>query len=602
MVHRAALTLALAGCAGGPATDRSDAPLAPPVVLPHLPAAPGVALRIAVRPAVWDLGAEVEVAIELINDASQTVVIVPPQDGSWWGQRDPDYSLEFLDDRGAVLPRAIGQPGGCGNVGGFHVDRLLSVPPGGRASLHDAPHAFPYPFRVDITAHPGRHRVRLRYRADLPGASPIELVSNTVDVTIRGSDQAVWSCYNHHDHIPPPYTTRSHAPRQAIAFADGWLVLDRPDVTHAADYRWRRTHAWSLLRLDRDGRVLGRPLALRGAVGWGDVQLLAVGPADVRLVAAAGPALHAMTISDAADGPRLGPPVVWSSGLSDADPFALTADAVLYFGRSIGDVHDANDGTEAVLQRIVGGAPLGDPVVVGVTRSARVLSLAADPRGGWWTAWSGFKSATVQHVDPTGTPDAAPIALADDEVLGLHADPAGFTRVLQPDARCLVRQSHTAAAEPGPAVAIGDAIGSDCWAGQVAWNAAGAAVTFHDVLPPPDYGQALRFAGPGGPTRTLSRTAVTVPARLAARGDEWLIVWSDHRADNDRGCLTSEGCVGELWIAIATDTGLRVPPTAISRDAAPAPPERDHRAWRDRCDALRDAVPPTPLGEVLDLE
>lgn len=600
MVHRAALMLALAGCAGGPTADRSDAPLAPPVVLPHLPPAPGVELRIAVSPTVWDLGAQVEVAVELINNSTRAIVVVPPQDGSWWGQRDPDYSLEFLDEHGAVLPRAIGQPGGCANVGGFHVDRLLPVPPGGRVSLHDAPHAFPYPFSVDITAHPGRHRVRLRYRADLPGASPIELVSNTVEVTIRGGDPAIWSCYNHRDHIPPPYTTRSHAPHQAIAFADGWLVLDRPDVTFAADYRWRRTHAWSLIRLDRDGRVRGGPLALRGAVGWGDVQLLAIGP-DVWLVAAAGTALHAMKISDAADGPRPGSLVVWARDLSDADPFALASDAVLYFGRSVGDEHDPVHGTEAVLQRLADGAALGDPIVVGVTRNARVLSLAADPRGGWWTAWSGFKGATVQHVDAAGTPDAAPLALADDEVLGLHADPAGFTRVLKPNASCLVIQSHTDATL-GPATAIGGAIGSDCWYGQAAWNTAGAAVTFHDVLPPPDIGEVLRFAAPGGPTRTLSRTAVTVPARLAARGDEWLIVWSDHRADNDRGCHTSAGCVGELWLAIATDTGLRVRPTAISRDAVPAPPDRDNQDWRDRCDALRDARPPIPLGDVLPRE
>ncbi len=595
-VRVVALALIVVGCAGsttaGQDTVRGAKQDAAPVEESLLPAVAGVELRIAVRPDVWSLATTPRVEIEVVNHSGRDIVMMPPQDGSWWGMRDPDYHLEFLDERGAIVPAAVGQQAGCGRLEGYRAERLVTIAPGGRVSLHGAPEAHPYPFSPNVSAHPGRHRVRLRYRADVPGGTPMELVSNTVDVTIAGGDLALWSCYNGPKRVPPPYDWMSHAPHQALPFADGFVVLDRRERVHGAQGRWRRWGAWWLYRVDGDGELRGDPLPLRGAVGHGDVQLSAIDDA-VWLVAGAGQVLEAMQVGSQGGTLTLGAPVVWARDVLDPHRFAVTPGGALYFGREgPGDLPRTR---EVVLQRLAGGAPVGAPTRVGTAREARELALTGDPRGGSWAAWSVHADPSVVMVRRVG-PDGAPVGpelSVPGELLALRGQAVGFTLASsgEPDGPCIVARTHDDLGRSGPAVAL--VPGDDCGLGtdptwrpdnaDIAWGPGPTAAVF--------VGQALtgdpfvRFARAGGPVRTLSTTATRATA-LAARGDEWLAVWSDERSARATGCVAEDGCVAELWLAIEGPHGQRVPPKRLTRDARPGRPEFD-RSFIGECDELR---------------
>src|SRR5688500_15026997 len=74
-----------------------------------------VTLRLEVTPTAWEAGATPKLSLRFYNRGSRPVRVVAPLDGSWDGMRSPHYTLELLDETGAVVPNALGVPGGrCG--------------------------------------------------------------------------------------------------------------------------------------------------------------------------------------------------------------------------------------------------------------------------------------------------------------------------------------------------------------------------------------------------------------------------------------------------------------------------------------------------------
>ena len=72
---------------------------------------------------------------------------------------------------------------------------ILELAPHARVPAQRSPNSFPFFGTVLADARPGAYRARVRYRSDgLPGATPLELVSNAVAVTVRGGNLALWQC------------------------------------------------------------------------------------------------------------------------------------------------------------------------------------------------------------------------------------------------------------------------------------------------------------------------------------------------------------------------------------------------------------------------
>lgn len=223
---------------------------------------PGVELRLTVTPRVWEAGTLPRLDLTFVNGSPSPVRVGSPIEGGWRLGRPYRYALELVDERGEVVPDVFGPPPGyCARVPHFQpgVDDAV-LAPGATLDAHQSPNSSRYDREVPEVARPGRYKARVRYVAE--GETAMTLVSNEVDVEIRG-DMALWECYRR-------LTARdSDTPDQGVGFRPMGVRALRSGyaVLHARDSEDESVDVLSVQLFDERG-ARGQALRLPGTRAW----------------------------------------------------------------------------------------------------------------------------------------------------------------------------------------------------------------------------------------------------------------------------------------------------------------------------------------------
>lgn len=583
-----------------PAADLGDETPAPPEL-------PGVELRLAVEPLVWDTGTVPTFSLTFINHSRDEVRVGSPIEGSWDGLRTPRYVLEMIDETGASIADALGPPPAlCATVPVFRpgIDDT-AVAPGGEADAFHSPNAAPWVRPVLAAARPGKYTARIRYIAPEAPLTTMTAVSNPVAVEIRGGSMAMWTCYR--ELIGQQAADRklrrevSLRPTDLVAVDDGFAAVYLRDEMRRVDGMPGYLRSLGV-QLVRERGPHGDPVviadATHGRAAAGDQGILLA-------VSRPGP-----------DGENLHK--IWlrrrGARLVAGAPEPLVQDLAWSFGPPSfvvgrnGDViavayHrvTGRESTELAVQsfRARDGARLGGPEVLATgDNNLHGLELAPATGEGFLVAWVDRAGAHVARLDAGGRARGAPLAIASpmDDLHALSAWGPGFALAYfattshggldRGPTQGLFLSVHDGRGDPSgapvdlsPSAAYNERVADLVRVGD-------AAVWAYNPPRPALSGQppaALLLRRTGGEPREISDDSLG-PMHLAARADTVAVAWSDTRHDRSRACVRGRECVGEVYVAIYRGDAPVLAPTRLTHASVPAAiPSYAAERWEALC-------------------
>lgn len=609
--HLAPLVLlTLAACSG--ATAHADPP--PPLPATASGSGPrerqaGISLALTVGEPDLDVGDELRFRLAFQSAAGQATIVVPPLDGSWDAARQPIYELIFSDEKGNPLPHALGYAsnGRCGLTNPLEKSDLNVLGARGKLELKDA-HAWAPAFRVLEHARPGPVWLRVRYRADtIPGATPLNIISNPVKLTISGGNEALWACREAQVKQAESHVYAQSSPSRIIAQGDGYLLVFQRTETFVRPSKTHTIGAIYAQRLGPRGQVLGDPVEVtRSDSDWlGQVETLEV--PDGLLVAfttARGEEDRDVRVAHVDTTQKeLRPGPVTALSTEPGRPYFL---ALARVGDRAGVVWQGKaSGSEVLRFRplTLRGEPAGSAVSISASAGLASGRILMEPTGNeYLLAWRQGAELRFQRlgIDGAARSSAGAVKLADSatlEALGVLGDrvgvvyaDSGVNHQVAGDSMGM-HELDIAAADfrllsDGPA---------SPWDQRTARF--GAAAWADGKLPRvwlETNTNSLFFAsakGGAAPTITLSRTAGGTQGLWATpEKSRVLAAWTDVRDDDARRCAPSD-CVSEVYMAVLDPSGkLLVPPARATRSAVPRPVPLYKDNWRALCGSAPPAT------------
>jgi hypothetical protein len=607
----------LSACNGGSAL--AEAPATPDPSAPKSAGAgtghPAISLALAVDNTKLSVGEELRFRLTFQNTSNAAAVVVPPLDGSWHGKRMPAYELLFEDAKGQPVPHPLGffEDGGCGLVNAIQPGDLQSVHARGALPLKNA-HAWAPAFKVLPHARPGSVKLRVRYRAvSVPGATPLDLLSNAVELTIDGGSEALWACRSAQAERAKRHTYAENTPSRLVAHGEGYLLVFQRTQTNVEPSRTHTIGAIFAQRLGARGEALGDPVEIaRSDTDWlGMVETLEV--PDGLLVAFTTPRGREdrdvrLVLVDTSQGP-LRPGPAKTIAAERGRPFFL---GLARAGDRAGIVWRGMEGSKDVARfRSLGlrGDPAGSAVSIKASADFAGGELLLEPSGSdFLLVWQqGGPEVRLQRLAADGSPRGAAgsvkladamslVALGPPGPLGPRADRIGIVAADSGVNHQRAGDSmglHAIELAAADFKLISDAAASPWDERTARFGAAGwvegklARVWSED--------RSLFFASaPGGaaPRVPLSTTAGgRFELNPTADNSRVLITWTDSRDDDQRRCAASADCVSESYVAVLDPSGkILVPPARATRTAVPRPIALHLTTWRDQCPAAASSA------------
>lgn len=592
--------LALGSCSTDPAL--ADPGSVSPANLPVQEVMRGVSLVLTVDDADLAVGDELRFHLAFRNASGDAVVVVPPLDGSWSDMRQPAYELVFTDAKGQPLPHALGftTNARCGLTNPIEPKDRRALGARSTLTLEDA-HAWAPPFRVLDHARPGAVSLRVRYRADrLPGATPLALVSNPVEITIRGGDEALWACRNTQAERAERHVYANNTPSRLVARGDGYLLVYRRTETHVRPEETSSIGAIFVQQLGPRGEPIGAPVEVaRSDKDWlGLVETLDV--TDGLLVAfttARGKEdrdVRLVYVDTSQGAPR--PGSIKTISTEPGRPFFL---AMARAGERAGIVWQSRAGGDEVLRfRPLGlnGEPTGGAVSIPSSAGLAGGNMLFEAVGGdYLLAWQqggpelrlqrlaadGASKGSAGTVKPADTVTLVALGSLGDRVGVVYAD-NGVNHAVEGDTMGL----HALELAAADFRLLSDVPASP-WDQQTARF---GAATWVDTRLMRVWSEErnLLFAsapGPQAPQVLLSQAAGGTHGLWAtADKSRLLAAWTDSRDDDQRKCAPSSNCVSEVYVAVLDPTGkVLVAPARATRSAVPRPIALHQVNWGEFC-------------------
>ena len=565
---------------------------------PAPPSRPGVSLKLAVKPTVWTKGVTPQLDLTFVNESPEAITFVSPLDGSWDGMRAPNYALELVDEAGTPVPGVLGPPlGRCGMTNALQPEQdVIKLGPRGRQKAAASPNSFTFHGQVTEVARPGKYRARVRYAWSGPEATAMSAVSDEVPVEIRGTDMALWSCWNEQQRAREDHRSVTYWPEQALGLGDGFAALVRRYEEGAARGEEVRASAAELHLIGPEGPRGSVVVAADAKAARAQAAAL---PGGVWVVWGLdrdeGDALMATLVRE---GRTPEPARVLAPAVANAYVLAVAgggAGAGVLYLRAQGE-----DAAELTFQAIdAAGASAGEPVAVEpISPHTSGVRLAGDGPRGFLAAWTDREEIVVAPLDARGQARGELIRLGgklgDPGSLWPRAD-GGFDLAYHKnyvlgsaprdmmafylqsfDARGVVFGSRTALSRPSAE--------SPGFGAYAAGPRGGARAYARERGASSGRRPAQLMVGPvSAEARVLSETLVGEPT-IAALGDDFLVLWSDSRDDASPACAKTGECVGEAYAAIWREgQGDLLAPTRLTRGAQPKPAFASGDRWRELC-------------------
>ena len=553
------------------------------------------------------LGDELRLQLAFKNASGQAAVVVPPLDGSGQSFRQPVYELVFTDSRGQPLPNALGFEDNtreCGLVNPVEPGDRRTVRAQASLAIDEATmHTWWSPLSVQKHARPGAVNVRVRYRADkLPGATPLDLISNAVEINISAGDEALWACRNAQVDRARWHESAENRPSRLVARDKDYLLVYQRTTTRVRPQETRSIGAILVQRLGSKGEPLGDPIEIArsdtDSLGWAQV-LEVPGGLLVAFTTARGEEdrnVHLVHVDTSQPAPRADP--VMTISKEPGQPFSLALARAPSSGRAA-IVWRGREGKNDVLRFLPldgQGKPAGSAVSIASSAGLYDAELLLEPSGSdLLLAWHQRGSEVrLQRLSPDGAPrgSAASVQLAANGATMMTLDP-GANRIGVAYADNSVNHQvpgdtmglHTTELSAIDFSVLSDAPASPWDRDTVRFGAA----TFVSgrLARLWTENRSLFFASaPGGaaPRITLSTTADgTHGIWPTADKGRLLAAWKDTRDDDQRRCVTSS-CVSEAYVAVLDPTGkILVPPSRATRSASPKPIPLYQANWEAFC-------------------
>ena len=581
-----------------PALDtvvRSPAPdVAGPLPDTLAPVAADVALQISARPAVR-VGESLDLELRVRNGSGAPITVVRPVYGSWEHARQPDYRLEWTDERGATVLDPLGFAPGleCGVLDPIVAEDRIHVAPGGEQRLGSAPAARPQHL-VLASARPGTYKLRVRYLGlDIPGATPLHLLSEPVPVTIRDGDVSKWACRAKQVAAGSDYQYIDVAPARLVPAGDGgfWLVFSRyihtvrrgvadpggdlqirklgPDLTPTAD-------AIALIKNSPDeiGHVSVAP-APRGLL-----VVFTPGPVGGRSV-------QTLLVDTRSPTPTAGAPRTIQP--APGNPYVTSVAAL---GDRVAVLHDGPDRAGAPLMLTMldaSGAPLATTRLATMATQFSVQT-SGDAVIATWLQRGEFDGGMFQRLDRDAVAKGPAVRFTLDpshSFAGVRHHAGGLdvayadsgTRGDDPrDLMGLYRQSFSPVGQPlGRPTPLSPESRTEARFGAVTWLASNSLIKVHL-----DHGDLI-LGRDGGEGRTLATSAAE---RLVFEpfGDRAALLWASHKDDTSAACLQLHDCAPEVYGALIQADGAPVgAPVRLTHGARPRPLLPSSHDWQRHC-------------------
>lgn len=585
-----------------PGSRPEDVKDVPPEATPEaLPPVPGVSLQLKVTPAVWKPGVEPKLALAFVNESSAAIKFVSPLDGSWDGMREPTYAIELLDEGGAPVDGVFGPPlGRCGMTNALvPADDVITLGAGGRQDAAKSRNSFAFYQPIGEVARPGRYRARVRYRSTLAEATRMEVVSNPVEVEIRGTNMDLWTCWKEQVDAGSNYRAVGSAPVAAAGFGEQWAVLVQ-----------RREEGIERGIEVRDGEIQLHVVDAAGPQGWSPI---ARGDLARPRMVGLGEGAWIVFGPGRGEGPRALTAVVVrpreGGGVPDVGaPQELVRDsanayvlAIASAGEGAAALYLAGQDEAAALQfQAVDarGARVGEPVpVVQVPSHVSSVQLAGDGARGYLAVWTQGTDIVVAPLGPRGESRAEAIVLG--EHLGAPqsvwpAEDGGFRLAYHKnymlgsnsrDTMGFYLQAYDASGRAsGSRVALSRASAEQSSFGGFAAGPGGGARAYERERRAGERRRPseLLFAPLGEEARPIASTLLGEPWIAAVRGG-YVVMWADSRDDASQVCSALGECVGEAYVSIWREGQAMLGPTRLTRDARSKPRAASGGDWRALC-------------------
>lgn len=576
---------------------RSPAPdVAGPLPDTLPPVAADVALHIAARPAVR-VGDALDLELRVRNGSDAPITVVRPVYGSWEHARQPDYRLEWTDERGEVVLDPLGFAPGleCGVLDPILAEDRVRVPPGGEQRLGSAPAARPQHL-VLASARPGTYTLRVRYLGlDIPGATALHLLSDPVSVTIRDGDPSKWACRAKQVVAESDHRYIDVSPARLVPADDGgfWLVFSR--YIHTV----RRGVAdpggdLQLRKLGPDLAPAGEPIALvkesADELGWVSVAPV---PHGLLVVFTPGPvgsrSIQALFVDTRAPTPTAGAPRTIQP--PPGNPYVTSVAAL---GDRVAVVHDGPERADAALMLTMldaSGAPITTTRLAAKATEFAVQTVGDAVVATWLRRGDGDGDGGMfQRFDRDAAAKGPAVRFPLDPAYtfaGVHHHAGGLelayadssTRGDDPrDLMGLYRRSFSPTGQPlGGAIPLSPESRTEARFGAVTWLDPTRLVAAHL-----DHDDLILGRG-AGEARTLA-TAAEQRLVLEAFGDRAALLWESHQDDTSPACLQLHDCAPEVYGALLHADGTPAgAPVRLTEGALARPLLPSSHDWQRHC-------------------
>ncbi len=444
------------------------------------------------------------------------------------------------------------------------------------------------------SARPGSYLLRVRYLAQgIEGATPLQLVSNPVDVEITGGDLAMWKCPADQLAADANHEHADVTPTRLLPRDDGGIWLVFSDYRHRVVDRERQRggNIW-LQALHGDLTASGDALHLRGSgdeVGW--ISVVAVG-SGLLVVATPGPVgdrrVEAFPVM--LDGTM---PVVGGTRVIQGGPGNPYFTQLVARGDRVALLHEGDEehGGLQLSMLARSGQPLGPPSHLAEQFTDFVL-LPDDP--GLLAVWleqGASEGGVMQRLDADGQPLGEPVHFEFDpshslagarferDILDLAWSDSGTLGDDPADMMGLYAQRFNFDAEGRShgARSLSPESRSQAYFGAAAWNGKSRGLGLSRR------GEELKLGPDAAPTFTLSVTA-TGAIKVEARADGFVVLWNDYRDDDSKACRELDDCVSEAYGAVlGPDASVRAGPKRLSERARAKPFVPSSFDWHSHC-------------------
>ena len=558
------------------------------------PVATEVTLVARARPEV-SVGDDLALELRVRNASAAAITVVRPVYGSWEHARQPDYRLEWTDERGQTVLDPLGFAPGldCGVLDPIRDDDRVLVPSGGDELLGAAASARPQHL-VLASARPGRYDLRVRYIGqDIPDATPLHLLSAPISITITTGDPAQWLCRARQVVAASDHEYIDVTPARLLPAADGghWLIFSRYIHTVRAGVDDPRGDI-QIRKLGPDLAPTGDATVLHTSpdeVGW-----LAVTPVpDGALVVftpgpVGGRSIRTLHVDTTGHTPVAGQPATLQR--PPGNPYVV---AVARLGDRVGLLHHGGGQTrEPLLFTLLDtrGAAISKPTLVADMATQFALHTAGDSFIALSLRRGDFTGGVLNRYDRDGHALGAPVQFPFDpahSITGVRHHPGGLdlafsdsgTRGDDPTDRMgLYIRSFDPTGRPlAPAKPLQPESRTDARFGAVTWH---GDVAFHASLA----NHALQLGRGPGDARTLSTTAEE-RILFEPSGDRLALVWEDTRDDRGPACTKLGDCAPEAYGLLVRADGVTLgPPVRLTHAAAARPLMPSSHDWQRHCE------------------